>query len=266
MLRSRPRRHPAGIQINPLEETGVWAYLVLDPVAFRIPPGGSTGSPDREPGAGAGVAPTTECEEDEMRGLARLKELLEEIGRIRDKIDLAEKMGVDSAVVDGSSLSLDALREMLAGLEKEVGRAAIADAREEIHRAEEEAGRIRDGKGPKNPAGPGDRDGDGGGDGNGNGGGGNGGGGGGGGGGSSGVPDPVCVYVRSDASVWAWDRREQAWKRFTNGSEIVAVEFVKGGILAVAETGAALFDCGLGSWLTELASTPEELVEGAGEP
>lgn len=234
-----------------------------------------------------------------MRGLARLKELLEEIGRIRDKIDLAEKMGVDSAVVDGSSLSLDALREMLAGLEKEVGRAAIADAREEIHRAEEEAGRIRDGKGPKNPAGPGDRDGDGGGDGDGNGnadgngngnGGGNGGGGGGGdgngngggengggdgdggngdgggGGGSGGVPDPVCVYVRSDASVWAWDRREQAWKRFTNGSEIVAVEFVKGGILAVAETGAALFDCGLGSWLTELASTPEELVEGAGEP
>lgn len=218
-----------------------------------------------------------------MRGLARLKELLEEIGRIRDKIDLAEKMGVDSAVVDGSSLSLDALREMLAELEKEVGRAAIADAREEIHRAEEEAGRIRDGKGPKEPAGPGGRDGngrgeaDGGGegDGNGNGGGGNGGGGGdgdggngdgGGGGGSGGVPDPVCVYVRSDASVWAWDRREQAWKRFTNGSEIVAVEFVKGGILAVAETGAALFDCGLGSWLTDLASTPEELVEGAGEP
>lgn len=210
-----------------------------------------------------------------MQGLPRLEELKKEMGRIRKKIALAEEMGVDSAVVAGSSLNLDALREMLEGLAKEVGRAAIAEARNEIKQAEDEAARIRDGKGPKKAAGPGDPDGDGhngnggnGNGGNGNGGNGNGGNGNGNGGGSSssGPPEPVCVFVRSDKLVWAWDRREQAWKRFSNGSEIVKVEFVKGGILAVAKAGAALFDCGLGVWLSELSSSPEDLVEGAGKP
>jgi hypothetical protein len=147
-----------------------------------------------------------------------------------------------------------------------------AEAHNEIKKAEEEAARIRDGKGPKKPAGPGDPDGDeenNNGDGNGNGGG-NGGNGNGGGGGcccsSSESPEAVCVFVRSDKSVWAWDRREQAWKQFSNSSEIVEVEFVKGGILAVAKAGAALFDCGLGIWLSELSSSPEELVDGSGKP
>jgi hypothetical protein len=63
-----------------------------------------------------------------MQGLPRLKELLKEMNRIREKIALAEEMGVDSAVVAGSSLSLNALRAMLEGLAKEVGRAAIAEA------------------------------------------------------------------------------------------------------------------------------------------
>ena len=77
-----------------------------------------------------------------MKGLPRLKELIEGIGRIREKIVIAEEMGVDSAVIAGSSLSLDALNNMLESL------------------AKDEAGRIRDSKGPKIPAGPGDLDGD----------------------------------------------------------------------------------------------------------
>ena len=41
---------------------------------------------------------------------------------------------------------------------------------------------------------------------------------------------------------------------------------MKGGLLVVAKLGAALFDCGLGIWLTELSSDPDELVDGAGKP
>ena len=56
-------------------------------------------------------------------------------------------------------------------------------------------------------------------------------------------------------------RRDQKWKQYFNESGIVEVKFVRGGILAVAKKGAALFDCGFGVWLKELVSS-EDLIGG----
>lgn len=233
-----------------------------------------------------------------MSGLSRLRELKEEIERIKEKKKLAEEMGVKEASMDTTPLDLDAVEKLLEELRKEIGQAAIVEAHREIQNTVQEAQRIRDGYGPRIPAGPADKDGgtisiprvgrgsrpDGRGEGddsseddnekeccccpgclaaaiaiaqaNANASAANGGGG--------GNAESVCVYVRSDITVWAWDRRTQTWKEYSNGSGIVDVKLIKGGILAVAEQGAAIFDCGLGEWLTELSSAPEDLVEGGG--
>lgn len=80
-------------------------------------------------------------------------------------------------------------------------------------------------------------------------------------GGSREEPPAACVYVRSQTIIHCWNRRAQMWRSFDLGSEIVDVQIGGGGVLAVARTGAILFDCEIGEFLTPLG-VRENLEEG----
>ena len=62
--------------------------------------------------------------------------------------------------------------------------------------------------------------------------------------------------------MWAWSRRDQQWVRQDFDSELIEVKLITGGILAIAQRGAALFDVLFGRWLTLLDTGGETLVEG----
>jgi len=209
------------------------------------------------------------------RGLKRVQGLKEELERIRKKIELARECGL----ADGK---IKELIELADDLKEPIGEAIEKEAQREAEALKEEAARIK--KGRKMPGGnhPGNKDDcpddtddddddddedDGNGNGNGNGddkkkccccckpapspasG--------------SSVPDATCVYVRGETTVAAWSRAMQEWKVFDAGSPIVDVVMITGGILAVGERRAAIFDCKLGDWLAPYDST-ETLQEGGG--
>ncbi len=226
------------------------------------------------------------------RGLKRIAELEKERDRILEKLEIAKEYGVPDH-------KLRPLVEKLEEVEKLIGRAAREEAKRELRCLAEEARRVRDGK--KKPGGnhpgnkhddPDDTDddddddqngqgnggtpnGDGGGNGDGNGDGGAGGGkccccccakaksdkkpasG-------SSVPDATCVYVQGPTTVAAWSRARQDWVVFQAGSPIVKVVLITGGILAVAERAAAIFDCKLGIWLKTYHPSDIPLSDGGG--
>lgn len=226
------------------------------------------------------------------RGLMRLIDLEIERDRIKEKLEIAKEYGVPGH-------RLQPLIEKLGQIEKLIGTAAREEARRELRCLAEEARRIRDGK--KRPGGnhPGnkndepddhddddddDRDGSGGNPPDGNGGPDDGGGNGGGedkqkccccccdkskgekkpASGSS-VPDATCVYVQGPTTVAAWSRPRQDWVVFQAGSPIVKVVLVTGGVLAVAERAAAIFDCKLGLWLKTYRPADVPLADGGGK-
>ena len=225
------------------------------------------------------------------RGLKRIEELEKERYRIQEKLKIAREYGVPEH-------RLAPLVEKLEAVDRLIGTAAREEAKRELRCLAEEARRIRDGR--KKPGGnhpgnkhddPDDHDGDddddngmddgdtpdGNGDkpnGDGNGGdkkkkcccccccpkpkpdkkpasG-------------SSVPDATCVYVQGPTTVAAWSRPRQDWVVFQAGSPIVKVVLVTGGILAVAERAAAIFDCKLGIWLKTYRPSDIPLSDGGG--
>jgi hypothetical protein len=70
------------------------------------------------------------------------------------------------------------------------------------------------------------------------------------------------VYVKSDRTVWAWSRRDQQWIEEQFGSPLLDVKLISGGILAVAQHRAAIFDSLLGRWLVAIDTATEALVGG----
>jgi hypothetical protein len=207
------------------------------------------------------------------RGKKRLDELVEEVGRINKKLELAREMGLTEA-------DLKIVLRRLGELNDLIGDAAKEEARREINCAKKEARRVRDGR--KKPGGnhpgndddePDDKDDD---DDKKDGGGGSGDGGGGEGkscccckpeakpaSGSS-VPDATCVYVQTDTTVAAWDRGQQRWEVFDAQSAIIKVTFITGGILAIGKDRAAIFDCKLGLWLKPF-DPAAPISDGAGK-
>lgn len=212
-------------------------------------------------------------------GFKRLQDLLEELKKIEKKREIAIEHGAS----DNDLRILDREMKRLLG---RVGKAAEREAVREARDAQIEANRIRDGKpqkpkpcenSPGNPNPPGGMP---------PGGGtpppggtppGGGtpppGGGtppaggtpsGGGATPSSQLPNANCIYTHSENTVWAWSRPAQKWIPFKFDSTIKEVKFVTGGIFAIAEKGAVLFDCTLGSWLRPLDSTPDLLLNGEG--
>jgi hypothetical protein len=79
------------------------------------------------------------------------------------------------------------------------------------------------------------------------------------------LPDAVCVYVRSEKAIWVWNRYDQAWEVQQFTAPLIKVKLIKGGILAVAPDGAAIYDCQLGRWLTRLHPGGEPLTDGDSE-
>jgi hypothetical protein len=75
-------------------------------------------------------------------------------------------------------------------------------------------------------------------------------------------PKPSRIFVKSERTVWAWSRHEQAWVAQHFKSKLVDVRLIDGGILAIAEHGAALFDGAFGEWLPALDSGQETLTGG----
>lgn len=233
-----------------------------------------------------------------VTGWKRLVGLRSELERIKEKRELARAHGADPA-------ALAMLDESIAMLSNTIGKAAVAEARRELHTALSAARALRDGRPPPpQPAAgsPGDPDPDSGpdkndkkGEGEGNGGGGGGGGGGsgaggsgsggGGGGGSGGgggggffaipeapgprgdqvtAPEPTVVHVRSENTVWTWNRYRQSWSHFTFSSPIIEVKDIGGGLLVIAEHGAVIWDAKLCEWLPALA-TEQLLITQAGQ-
>lgn len=93
--------------------------------------------------------------------------------------------------------------------------------------------------------------------------------GGGGGGGKGGdsskskkLPDAVIIYVRSENTVWAWNRYLQEWvpRHFKHGP-ILEIKKLKGGLLVVAKFETAIWDANFGQWLKPLY-TEQELIGG----
>ncbi|MFC6938967.1 hypothetical protein ACFQE8_03205 [Salinirubellus sp. GCM10025818] len=210
-----------------------------------------------------------------INGLGRLKDLLEdELPKIEAKKQIAQENGAEVALID----------DLIAELRMAIAEAAVEEAKREIEEAEDEAKRIERGKGKKgSPAdgGPGDPEPSGPDEGN-DSSGDNGPGGGDGGGesdatGSGGlpigphasgsapgqvsIPSSQCIYVRSDRTVWGWNRFDQAWHPHEFSSPILTITTVGGGLLVVAEHSAVLFDCSMAEWLTPLETT-EDLLAG----
>ena len=192
-----------------------------------------------------------------------------EIKRIREKLKKAKEYGANPGVLNG-------LEDDLAGMRRRMRRAVLAAARREIRELRAELNRIRRGLPPRG-AGNGPGSGNGNTNGNKNGGGGGGGGaagggpsGGAGGGGqpvgrtveTEGKQDALTIFVRSERSVWAWSRSDRRWVEQAFNSDLKEVEIITGGILAVAEHGAALWDTYLARWLPMLSVPGQTLVEG----
>jgi hypothetical protein len=72
----------------------------------------------------------------------------------------------------------------------------------------------------------------------------------------------LTLYVRSDKTIWAWDRAAQDWVGHSFTSEIVDVKLISGGILAIAKHEAVLWDTFFGRWLTPLKVPSEDLTKG----
>ncbi len=190
------------------------------------------------------------------KGLKRIEDLIEELGRIGKKIEIAIEHGSKPNVINRLNGDAKKLRDR-------IGEAAVAEARREIDCVEREADRIKNGEPPSDGRHPGNS--------------GSmpvapadgcccckGGGGGGGGGAGGRAATPVCVYVRGATKVWAWNRFTRAWDEFDAGAPLIKVELIPGGILALSARRAALFDCVLSRWLPEQPfSGSEPLVDGA---
>jgi hypothetical protein len=199
-------------------------------------------------------------------GFKRVEELERELARIREKLKKGREHG-------GNDGTIRALEEQVAALGRAIAAAILEEARREIKATEDEADRLKNGQPPKPaPAGPGPGNPGGGGS---PGGGptpGGGGGGGGGGakpdpdsigdGGRSTVPEPVTVYVQSERAVWAWSRPAQSWLAHHFNSKVVKVKLITGGILAIAEHSAVLFDTKTGQWLAPFDAASETLTDG----
>ena len=196
-----------------------------------------------------------------------IAEVEQELQRIRDKLAKARENDASDAQVKGIEAGLEQMKKALR-------EAALAAARRELAEARKRAQDIKKGNIPPPPPPP-------------NGGGPGpippmpnpaGGGGGNGGSdddsdGSSGAGlggattteearDPLRIFVRSNDTVWAWSRRDQAWIRQDFDSELIEVKLIEGGIFAIAKMGAALFDVLFGRWLTLLDTGGETLIEG----
>lgn len=207
----------------------------------------------------------------------RIAAVKDEMQRIADKLKEAEKNGAKPA-------DTKPIKDQLAGLKKDLAAAAIAAAKRELKAAKQEAKDIKDGKSPKPKPpekGPGpEPQGGNGGSGS---GGGSGGAGSGGGGGSSGSgsdsggdgsgttlgkggthteKDALVIFVKSERTVWAWSRRDQAWVPYHFNSKILEVKRIANGIFVYAEHGAALFDVVFGQWLKALDTGQETVLGG----
>lgn len=202
----------------------------------------------------------------------RLAALDDEIKRINDKLKKAREHGARDS-------HTDPITDELEELDDAIRDAALGAAKRELEALKQEIEDIEKGKGPQptpNGQGPGphqpdkkdkdDKDKDVG----------KGGSGGGGGSGGSGrvigevkandeLPAPNRTYVRSQRSVWAWSRRDQEWIRIDFDTDIIQAELISGGIMVVAESGAALFDATFGRWLARLNAQPDTLIEGASD-
>jgi hypothetical protein len=216
-----------------------------------------------------------------IRDFERLQKLLEELAKLKAKEKIARDNGATNAQRAQIAQEIGKVRAAIAV-------AAVAAVAREARAAQDEARRLREGRPerPKPNGGPGDPEPGGqgkppGGGPPGPGGGGGAGGGGGGGAGGGGVGDfsfgiqpgpppqpgsqkiPAAdlIYVRSDHSVWVWNRYDQTWAQHSFASTILSVEPISGGLLVVAEHSAAIFDIALAEWLREL-DTPELLQGG----
>lgn len=218
-------------------------------------------------GGGMPVAPG-----DDQKRIAAVKD---EMQRILDKLKEAEKNGAKPA-------ETKPIKDQLAQMKKSLALAALAAAKRELAAAKQEARDIKDDKAPlppkvgnspgqtPPPAGSGGSGGSGGAGAGGDAGaggtaaGGDTGGGGGdaGKGGSAKEPEPLRLYVKSEQTVWAWSRRDQDWIPQHFGSKLVEVKIISGGILAVAEHRAAIFDALFGRWLRVLDTGAEVLSGG----
>lgn len=198
-------------------------------------------------------------------------EIEEELERVKAKLAKAAEYGATPG-------QLHALDGQIAAMKKAIRDAALAAAKRELKEARQKADDLKNGRGsppPPNGIGPGQQPNPPGGGGGGGGSGGAGGGGGGGSaspdaGGDAGVgkvvsakePDPLRIYVKSERTVWAWSRRDQEWIAHRFNSKLVDVKIISGGILAVAEHEAMIFDTLFGRWLTDLATGSETLTGG----
>lgn len=199
----------------------------------------------------------------------RIAAVQEEMERIRAKLALARKHGAGQAVIGGIEKDLNAL-------DRPIREAAVAAARRELREARDELERIERGLPPRQQpppkGGPGSGGAGGAGGPGGGGSGGSGGSGGEGGGGdgkglgtvkdTEGKKEALTIYVRSARTIWAWDRSAGAWIPHGFDSDIKQVELISGGLLAVAEHGAALWDTFFGRWLGDLSVPGEELTAG----
>lgn len=190
----------------------------------------------------------------------------EELERVKAKLAKAAEYGATPA-------QQHALDGQIAAMKKAIRDAALAAAKRELKEAKQKADDIKNGKGPPPPPngnGPGQQP-----DppqGGGGGGGGSGSGGANGGSDGSGTaagktasskePDPLRVFVKSERTVWAWSRRDQAWISHRFNSKLIDVKMISGGILAIAEHEAMIFDTLFGRWLTDLTTGNDTLVGG----
>lgn len=205
----------------------------------------------------------------------RLAGVDDEIKRIQAKIKAAEDHGADFS--DVNQLNKD-----IAALDEPIKEAALAAARRELAEVEAELERIKEGRpdpeqdrgadggpGSDGKDGKDGKDGEDGQD-------------GGGGGGAAGDGDdadakknvkgkysetakkkePLTIFVRSKRTVWAWSRANGRWLEQSFDSDLKEVKIITGGILAVAENGAALWDTFLGRWLGQLSVAPDSLEQG----
>ena len=203
----------------------------------------------------------------------QIKQHEDEIKRIEDKLAKAAELG-------GSDLQIRQARDRLPGLKEELADAAIDAAEREIDALREAIERLQRGEPQPDPGkgngpgptptptpaptptptptptggggggapvpGDGDRDGD-----------------------VVGqsrttekAQDAVTIFVRGARTVWAWHRGRGEWVPHAFASDIVEVKLIGGGIFAIAENEAVLWDTYFGRWLAPLASPAETLVEG----
>ncbi|MDX8391456.1 MAG: hypothetical protein R8K53_02655 [Mariprofundaceae bacterium] len=70
-----------------------------------------------------------------------------------------------------------------------------------------------------------------------------------------------CIYVRGDTIIWAWNHGEQKWYSHDFNEPIIEVKSGNHSLLVISKTGAIVFDCLLGKFLTPLDAS-QEIKEG----